>query len=301
MAEEKAMTRSMSASTVVPDRAAPGTRARPTSGPAPLLDASHPLTGIEQRVREVLYEHSDLHVSSGPGLPGTAPLVRALMLQVLHAQDVDERLLEQLRYDLRFRWFTGLSANDPVWSSCAHSRARGAFLASSAGRQLLDALMRSIRPLAQAWPGHFRFDDSLPGRWLAGAGADARRAELLDAAGFCPRAGDGDPRLIRALERVVARIGDFGLNGDALATDLGMSRRTLYYLFEAQGLTPALAIRNLRLSRCRRLLEDPRQRARKIAAIALDHGFRNLCTFSRCFRQHYGMAPQDCRPERERK
>lgn len=301
MAEEKAMISSMRVSKVVPDRAAPGSGASLPSGPPPLLDASHPLTGIDQRVRQVLYEHADVQVSSAPGLPGTAPLVRAMMLQVLHAQDADERLLEQLRYDLRFRWFTGLSANDPVWSIGAHSRARGAFLASSAGRQLLDALMRSIRPLAQAWPGHFRFDDSLPRRWLAGAGADARRAELLDAAGFRASARAADPRLILALERVAVRIGDFGLNGDALATDLGMSRRTLYYLFEAQGLTPSMAIRNLRLSRCRRLLEDPRQRARKIAAIALDHGFRNLCTFSRCFKQHYGMAPQDCRPERDRR
>lgn len=280
-------------------RFAPGSSLAAAAGPTPLLDEGHPLMGIDQRVREVLYEHADGQVSSAPGLPGTVRLVRALMLQVLHAQDADDRLLEQLRYDLRFRWFAGLGANDPVWTSCAHSRARRAFLASPSGRQLLDTLLRSIRPVAQAWPGHFRFDDSLLDRWLAGAGADARHVDLLEAAGFDADRHGLDPRLIRALERVVARIGDFGLNGDILAVDLGMSRRTLYYLFEAQGLTPAVAIRNLRLSHCRRLLQDPRQRVRKIAAIALDHGFRSVCTFSRCFKQHYGVAPQDCRPCRQ--
>lgn len=286
------MISSQRAGSVVRQRIGPGAGA----APPPLLDAGHPLTGIDQRVREVLYEHADVHLAPAPGLPETASLIRALMLQVLHAQDADDRLLEQLRYDLRFRWFAGLHAGDPVWTACAHSRARRAFLASSSGRRLLDALLRSVRPLAQAWPGHFRFDDSLPDRWLAGAGADARRTALLDAAGVRADPRTVDARLIGALERVVARLGDFNLNGNVLAAELGMSRRTLFYLFEAQGLTPAVAIRNLRLSHCRRQLEDPRQRARKVAAIALDHGFRSVCSFSRCFKQHYGVVPQACRP-----
>lgn len=266
----------------------------------PLLDAGHPLTGIDQRVREVLHEHADVHVAPAPGLPDTASLIRALMLQVLHAQEADDRLLEQLRYDLRFRWFAGLHAGDPVWTACAHSRARRTLLASPSGRQLLDALLRSVRPLARAWPGYFRFDDSLPDRWLAGAGADARRTGLLDAAGVRTGSRTTDARLTRALERVVARLGDCDLNGDVLAAELGMSRRTLFYLFQAQGLTPAAAIRNLRLSHCRRQLEDPRQHGRKIAAIALDHGFRSVCSFSRCFKQRYGVVPQACRPGRDR-
>lgn len=281
-----------------PGRLASGGRLVLMTGAPPLLDDGHPLMGIDQRVRDVLYEHADAQVSPAPGLPGTVRLVRALMLQVLHAQDADERLLEQLRYDLRFRWFAGLGADDPVWTSCAHSRARGAFLTSPSGRRLLDRLLRSIRPVAQAWPGHFQFDDSLLDRWLAGTGADARRAELLEAAGVGADHRGVDGRLVRALEHIVARTSDFHLNGDVLALDLGMSRRTLFYLFEAQGLTPAAAIRNLRLSLCRRLLQDPRQRWRKIAAIALDHGFRSVCTFSRSFKQHYGVAPQDCRPQR---
>jgi AraC-like DNA-binding protein len=295
------MLSSPSAGTATPERLGPVSRLAPAEGPPPLLDAGHPLTEIDQLVRDVLHAHADAHVVPGPGLPDTGALVRTLMLQVLHAQDADDRLLEQLRYDLRFRWFAGLGAGDPVWTTCVHSRARHAFLASSSGRRLLAALLRAIRPLAQAWPRHFRFDDSLPDRWIAGTGADAQRAELLDASGFRTGTRAADPRLIRVLNRVVARIGDPDLNGNVLAADLGMSRRALYYLFEAQGLTPSQAIRNLRLSHCRRLLEDPRQHARKVTAIALDHGFRNACTFSRCFKQRYGLTPQACRPRHDRR
>jgi transposase len=56
-------------------------------------------------------------------------LLRALLLQVLYT--IRERLLmEQLDYNLLFRWFVGLSMDDPVWDHSTFSKNREGFIAS---------------------------------------------------------------------------------------------------------------------------------------------------------------------------
>lgn len=74
-----------------------------------------------------------------------------------------------------------------------------------------------------------------------------------------------------------------------------MSRRALFLLFEKHGLTPTRVIRDLRLDHCRRLLLDARHRRRKITDIAMDFGFASACTFSRQFKDRFGISAMELR------
>lgn len=266
------------------------------------LDADHPLRLADRVVRELLRERQDMPAKAGP--PDRHRLIRSLLLQVLYAIDCDARLLEQLRYDLRFRWFAGLGIGEPVWLQAAHVSARDALLQRGPERQLLDDLLRGLRPIAMIWPECFGFDESLVECWQQNAVKPASAVEpaqlrqqalLLQAAGIADGAAQVDSRLLRVLEWILTRICEPDLNCDVLAAGVGMSRRALYYLFDGYALTPTVAIRNIRLEHCKRLLEDARHSRRKITAIALDHGFSNIYSFSRSFKQRYGIGPRDCR------
>lgn len=277
-----------------------------------LIGRDHPLHLVDRVVRDSLREPAArrlldrLEAGVSDGAPSPERMLRGLLLQLLYAIDCEQRLLEQLRYDLRFRWFTGLALGAAIGSRADHAAFRDRLLACPDGRQLLDELLRSLRPIARTWPEQFCFDERIGERWQqpppqpAGVADElpgARHRQLLRSAGLSETGGSIDGRLLRVLETILTRICTPGLNADRLATDVGMSRRALFYLFDTHGLTPAAAIRNMRLDHCRRLLGDARHSQRKIAAIALDHGFGNVSSFSRCFKQRYGHGPRQCRTD----
>ena len=61
------------------------------------------------------------------GRPGIAPekLLRALLLQALYSIRSEWQLMEQLDYNLLFRWFVGLAMDAPVWDASTFSNNRG--------------------------------------------------------------------------------------------------------------------------------------------------------------------------------
>jgi AraC-like DNA-binding protein len=82
------------------------------------------------------------------------------------------------------------------------------------------------------------------------------------------------------------------LSAGQVAAQLGISRRSLYRLFEEAGLTFARCVRQRRLAAARRLLADRRM---TVTQAAFACGFDDLSTFHRAFRAHYGMAPRELR------
>lgn len=272
-----------------------------------LLDAEHPLHLIDQVVRGILRRTATRVFRIGEPA-GTWPsdrerAIRGLLLQVLYSIPCDWQLLEQMRYDIRFRWFVGLDSSDQVWSQDAHASARAVILGSGAERQLFGELLRSLRPITLIAPHYFSVDENLVDHWQATlhatrpSAAASRQSvdELVKAAGLSGSRRPIDARLIRALEWILTRACMQDLNASSVAAGIGMSRRSLYYLFDSYQLTPTMAIRNIRLAHCRRLLADARHGQRTITAIALDAGFSSLCSFSRSFKQRYGIVPRDCR------
>jgi len=84
-----------------------------------------------------------------------------------------------------------------------------------------------------------------------------------------------------------------GLTPDAICSNIGVSRRQLFYLFEQHG-GVATYIRNRRLAACYAALariED----GRRISAIAYEYGFLNLSSFNRQFSARYGFSPSEAR------
>jgi transposase len=92
------------------------------------VPTDHPLRPIRQMVDQVLRSLSPrfARLYSRTGRPSIAPekLLRTLLLQVLYTVRSERLLLEQLDYNLLFRWFVGLSMDDPVWDATVFSKNR---------------------------------------------------------------------------------------------------------------------------------------------------------------------------------
>jgi transposase len=83
------------------------------------IPAQHPLRKIRQVVNDALVgldaEFAALYVNFGR--PSIAPerLIRASLLQILFSVRSERQLMEQMQYNLLFRWFVGLGVDDTVW------------------------------------------------------------------------------------------------------------------------------------------------------------------------------------------
>lgn len=102
--------------------------------PEQRVPADHPLRAIRQMTDRVLARLSQkfTRMYSTIGRPSIAPakLLRALLLQVLYTVRSERMLMEQLEYNLLFRWFVGLNMDDPVWDPTVFSKNRDRLLAA---------------------------------------------------------------------------------------------------------------------------------------------------------------------------
>jgi len=102
-------------------------------------------------------------------------------------------------------------------------------------------------------------------------------------------------RFQRVRDYIQDRLDDPDLGPDRLAEVLHMSRRAMYLLFKQHQTSPAALIQTMRLDACREALSDPNRRDHSITAVAGDHGFADLTTLSRAFKQRFGLSPNDWR------
>ncbi|OJG00394.1 helix-turn-helix domain-containing protein [Pararhizobium antarcticum] len=98
-----------------------------------------------------------------------------------------------------------------------------------------------------------------------------------------------DAQFQRARRLIEIRLGDIRLDADTLAADLGLSRSTLYRLFEPyQGI--ASFVLDRRLAHAQKALCVPHD-TRHIGIIAAEYGFSDPSHFSRAFRRRFGITP----------
>lgn len=97
----------------------------------------------------------------------------------------------------------------------------------------------------------------------------------------------------RARRFIAANLKSPNLGPDAICKHLGLSRRTLYYLFENHG-GVATFIRNRRLAASRNSLARSSER-KLISSVAYEYGYSDPAVFSRHFRQRYGFNPSEAR------
>jgi transposase len=104
------------------------------------------------------------------GRPSIAPerLLRALLLMLLYSIRSERQLMEQMNYNLLFRWFVGLEADEPVWDVTVFTKNRERLIAGEASEKLLRAVLQQARDHALLSEEHFSVDGTLIQAWAAG-------------------------------------------------------------------------------------------------------------------------------------
>ena len=96
--------------------------------PESRVPATHPLRKVRALVRDVMEELSRgfARLYAKEGRPSVPPehLLSALLIQVLYGIRSERQLMEQLDYNLLYRWFVGLSPDDPVWDPTTFTKNR---------------------------------------------------------------------------------------------------------------------------------------------------------------------------------
>src|SRR3989475_9571600 len=106
------------------------------------IPADHPLRGVRKLVDAVLTGMSkDFDgLYSEVGRPSIPPerLLRALLLQVFYSVRSERLLMEQLNYNLLFRWFVGLEIDDMAWNHAVFSKNRNRLLKPALSQTFFD-------------------------------------------------------------------------------------------------------------------------------------------------------------------
>ena len=131
----------------------------------------HPLRKIRQIVNDALAaldgEFSKLYASEGR--PSIAPekLLRASLLQAFFSVRSERQLMEQLDFNLLFRWFVGLGIDDPVWDATVFTKNRNRLLDADVAAKFMAAVLahREIKPLLSS--DHFSVDGTLIEAWAS--------------------------------------------------------------------------------------------------------------------------------------
>ncbi|MGZ3294547.1 MAG: transposase, partial [Xanthobacteraceae bacterium] len=126
------------------------------------VPAHHPLRLIRRIVNEVLAdldrEFAELYAAEGR--PSIAPerLLWALLLQAFYTIRSERQLMEQLHYNLLYRWFVGLGVDDPVWVPTVFTRNRNRLLDAELARKFLCELLNHKEVRALLSDEHFSVD-----------------------------------------------------------------------------------------------------------------------------------------------
>jgi len=137
------------------------------------IPASHPL----RRIRKLAYQSLDrlnptfARLYASEGRPSVPPeqLLLASLLQAFYGIRSERLLLEQLNYNLLFRWFVGLSPDDPIWHPTTFTKNRERLLNEQVMGRFLEKLMAApeVKPLLSN--EHFSVDGTLLQAWASHA------------------------------------------------------------------------------------------------------------------------------------
>jgi transposase len=120
---------------------------------------------VREMTDRLLGELSDLfdQMYSTMGRPSIAPekLLRALLLQVLYTVRSERMLMEQLNYNLLFRWFVGLNMDDAVWDVTVFTKNRDRLLKAEVARKFFDLVVEEAKDRDLMSDEHFTVDGTL--------------------------------------------------------------------------------------------------------------------------------------------
>lgn len=139
----------------------PETRVRP----------DHPLRSIRRMTDAALTRLSPrfdrLYAPIGrPSIP-PAQLLRALLLQILYSIRSERLLMEELDYSVLYRWFVGLSMDDPVWDATTFTKNRDRLLDGDIADAFFAEVLAAVRTEGLLSDEHFTVDGTLLEAWAS--------------------------------------------------------------------------------------------------------------------------------------
>ena len=137
--------------------------------PEKRVPADHPLRPVRKMVDEILKEMSPkfAELYSKVGRPSIAPerLLRSLLLQIFYSVRSERMLIEQLEYNLLFRWFVGMEMDEVVWNHAVFSKNRERLL----NEEIAEGFFRRVLERAKPYISdeHFTVDGTLIEAWAS--------------------------------------------------------------------------------------------------------------------------------------
>jgi transposase len=137
--------------------------------PEQRVPQDHPLRPLramaDEGLRKLQAQFNKLYAKTGR--PSIAPekLLRALLLQVLYSVRSERMLMEQLNYNLLFRWFVGLNMDDAIWDATVFSKNRQRLLQGDIAEAFFAAVLDQARARDLLSDEHFTVDGTLLEAW----------------------------------------------------------------------------------------------------------------------------------------
>jgi transposase len=139
--------------------------------PEERIPADHPLRPILQMCDQAMGELSRrfARMYSKLGRQSVAPekLLRALLLQLLYSIRSERMLMEQLEYNLLFRWFVGLNMDEPVWDRTVFSKNRDRLVEGDIAQAFFQAVVKQAGERDLLSDEHFTVDGTLLEAWAS--------------------------------------------------------------------------------------------------------------------------------------
>jgi transposase len=139
--------------------------------PEERVPARHPLRPIrllvDQALKSLSPDFSRLYSAYGrPSIP-PEKLLRALLLQVLYTVRSERMLMEQLEYNLLFRWFVGLNMDEAVWVPTVFTKNRDRLLEGDVAEKFFQLVLAQARVADLLSDEHFSVDGTLIEAWAS--------------------------------------------------------------------------------------------------------------------------------------
>jgi transposase len=135
------------------------------------IPTAHPIRIIGRIVNDVLagLDAEFAAMYSGIGRPSIAPekLLRGSLLQIIFSVRSERQLMEQLDYNLMFRWFVGLGIDDPVWDHSVYSKNRDRLLEADIARKFMKGIIEHTEVAPLLSDEHFTVDGTLVNAWAS--------------------------------------------------------------------------------------------------------------------------------------
>src|SRR6202171_3884586 len=160
--------------------------------PEQRVPQDHPLRPLrvmtDEALRELQPRFHKLYAKTGR--PSIAPekLLRALLLQALYSARSERLLMEQLDYNLLFRWFVGLNMDDGIWVPTVFSKNRDRLLEGEIAAAFFEGVVEKIRAHGLLSDEHFTVDGTLLEAWVG-----AKSFKRKDGKSEHPEEGGGNP------------------------------------------------------------------------------------------------------------